>query len=214
MNPCKTCRDKSVECRYQGSVPKQCVELNSYVLFSVVFNQHDRAAINQANILDGINNLQAKLEYMMEHLKQVDARMAKVENLLRATIPRLPRQPTSSNSSPINSQGLEYEIAIKTPEGNHVEFEPGPLFPPGEPAVGSEVLQYVGKFPMSLQQNAMCSIGSSRGGCPHYARQVKQRIERPDCNTRITASDFVYNVCATWETFQRSNSMEQDDYGV
>ncbi|KAF4962832.1 hypothetical protein FSARC_9115 [Fusarium sarcochroum] len=66
MKPCKTCKEKDIECKYRDPEPKP----------------YARADKAQDGILEGFGLVQTSLNSIMSHLGRVDQRLTKMESLL------------------------------------------------------------------------------------------------------------------------------------
>ncbi|KAK2670062.1 Zn(2)-C6 fungal-type DNA-binding domain, partial [Fusarium oxysporum f. sp. vasinfectum] len=78
MKPCRTCKEKGVECKYRDPVPKAT----------------DKA---QADILEGLGSVQTLLNSIMSHLGRFNQRLTNVESLLYQHIATL--TPTTEPSA-------------------------------------------------------------------------------------------------------------------
>jgi hypothetical protein len=145
--PCKTCRDKGLECRYRDPVPKAT----------------DKA---QADILDGIAALQAKLSSMSNKFERMENRLGRIEDNYPAPHPsyqqpkhephiehdHMPEpdiksrhrspytnggevEPYYSHESPRDMGMNDSHPHMRLMTDDEVEAEPGPPVPPGEPAI-------------------------------------------------------------------------------
>ncbi|KAI6784471.1 uncharacterized protein J7T54_006516 [Emericellopsis cladophorae] len=142
--PCKTCRDKGLECKYRDPMPKAT----------------DKA---QADLLDGVNAIHNTLTALAEQFSSFENRLVKVEtkvdtNFTQGAAPPLfkasstndegiktrPQSPSLPNGAsgyypqdyPSNgTMGPEQAAAMRMMAEDVGETEPGPPVPPGEPAI-------------------------------------------------------------------------------
>ncbi|KKA29624.1 hypothetical protein TD95_000703 [Thielaviopsis punctulata] len=148
--PCKTCKEKGLECKYRDPTPKAADKV-------------------QTEILEGINKLHKLLDVMNEHISQNDQDMKHVMKYLQQKDPswlfkredQEPLEPnhTATGSHPLPEVGFardEKHMEMQRPRANspndfcqpskpaverglqqeeEVEAEPGPVVRPGEPSI-------------------------------------------------------------------------------
>ncbi|KOS20296.1 Xylanolytic transcriptional activator xlnR [Escovopsis weberi] len=141
LKPCKTCRDKGTECRYRDPVPKAI--------------STDKA---QADILEGIQNIQSILGSLSHQFERMDERVSRLEadsrqNGSAPSVKRaysydddddykhasplpierhLPRDDNGIHDRPIIPNE---PISVSMMVDDEIEAEPGPPVAPGEPAI-------------------------------------------------------------------------------
>ncbi|KHN96932.1 C6 zinc finger domain-containing protein [Metarhizium album ARSEF 1941] len=208
--PCKTCRDKGTECRYRDPVPKAT----------------DKA---QADILEGITVVQHSIASLVAQVGRMDNRMTKLEasigghangNFVKMdsvteeeqlkTLPRSPfeEEPESAhqfyNSGPCRGD-LDARVErapLELMAEDELEAEPGPVVPPGEPAIPinhttlaglllewpcisdivkphleAEGIRHIKEYPMSHEQSRGILVVYGRGEDAHPSRRL---MENPD----------------------------------
>ncbi|RKK68883.1 hypothetical protein BFJ68_g18473, partial [Fusarium oxysporum] len=135
MKPCRTCKEKGVECKYRDPVPKAT----------------DKA---QADILEGLGSVQTSLNSIMSGLGPSDQKLTNVESLLVELIAKLtrttepsaddeykcaPASPYVDNSASVdryyNNTDRDHPSSKPMPlrmmAEDEMEVEPGPPVPPG-----------------------------------------------------------------------------------
>ncbi|RYC80402.1 hypothetical protein BFJ63_vAg16714 [Fusarium oxysporum f. sp. narcissi] len=219
MKPCRTCKEKGVECKYRDPVPKAT----------------DKA---QADILEGLGSVQTSLNSIMSHLERFDQRLIKMESLLPKHIAtstlktepsvedeykRAPASPYVANGASVDQY---YDDAHHDPPSTEpmplrmmaeddMEIEPGPPVPPGEPAipinhttlaglllewpsireltkhhVEREGVRYISEYPISQEQNRGVLLVYGRGEDSHPSRRVREPTDHGNLDMADDSSNM------------------------
>lgn len=218
--PCKTCKEKGVECKYRDPVPKAT----------------DKA---QADILEGLTAVQSSLSTIMSQIGRFDQRLVKMESLLPKHAPtlELKTEPATDDdfkrapASPYVSNGASAEtyypnephrdhpsaepIPLRMMAEDEMEVEPGPPVPPGEPAIPinhttlaglllewpsireltkhhleQEGIRYISEYPISQEQNRGVLIVYGRGEDSHPSRHIREPADHGNLDMADDSSDM------------------------
>ncbi|PNP54017.1 hypothetical protein FNYG_15648 [Fusarium nygamai] len=217
--PCKTCKEKGVECKYRDPVPKAT----------------DKA---QADILEGLDSVQTSLNSILSHLGRFDQRLIKMESLLPKHLATSARKTESSvedeykraPASPYVANGASVDpyyndvhrdhpssepMPLRMMAEDEMEVEPGPPVPPGEPAipinhttlaglllewpsireltkhhVEREGVRYISEYPISQEQNRGVLIVYGRGEDSHPSRHVREPTDHGNLDMADDSSDM------------------------
>ncbi|KAI8725167.1 Zn(2)-C6 fungal-type domain-containing protein [Fusarium sp. LHS14.1] len=218
--PCKTCKEKGVECKYRDPVPKAT----------------DKA---QADILEGLTAVQSSLSTIMSQIGRFDQRLVKMESLLPKHAPtlQLKTEPATDDdfkrapASPYVSNGASSEnyypnepqrdhpsaepIPLRMMPEDEMEVEPGPPVPPGEPAIPinhttlaglllewpsireltkhhleQEGIRYISEYPISQEQNRGVLIVYGRGEDSHPSRHIREPADHGNLDMADDSSDM------------------------
>ncbi|KAH7187861.1 hypothetical protein BKA60DRAFT_665037 [Fusarium oxysporum] len=220
MKPCRTCKEKSVECKYREPVPKAA----------------DKA---QAHILEGLGSVQTLLNSIMSHLGRHDQRLTNMESLLHQHIATLtpttepsaddeykcaPASPCVAKSASVDQYYNDTDhdhpssepMPLRMMAEDEMEVEPGPPVPPGEPAipinhttlaglllewpsireltkyhVEREGVRYISEYPISQEQNRGVLIVYGRGEDAHPSRQVREPTDHGNLDMADDSSNMV-----------------------
>ncbi|KAK7220557.1 hypothetical protein V2G26_008560 [Clonostachys chloroleuca] len=186
--PCKTCRDKGLECRYRDPVPKAT----------------DKA---QADILEGITSMQNTLVALVERFDRMDNRLTTVEKALKGG--------ALSNPAPMlgaEAQDPDYPPAtLPSMNEEEAEAEPGRPIPPGEPAIPMNHttlaglllewpsireltrkhvekvgIRYISEYPISVEQSRGPLLVYGRGEDNHSYRHI---VKEPENHGTVDIAD-------------------------
>ncbi|KAI1041745.1 hypothetical protein LB505_010259 [Fusarium chuoi] len=217
--PCKTCKEKGVECKYRDPVPKAT----------------DKA---QADILEGLGSVQTSLNSIMTHLGRFDQRLIKMESLLPKHLAtsalktessvedeykRAPASPYVANGASVDpyyndahrDHPSSEPMPLRMMAEDEMEVEPGPPVPPGEPAipinhttlaglllewpsireltkhhVEREGVRYISEYPISQEQNRGVLIVYGRGEDSHPSRHVREPTDHGNLDMADDSSDM------------------------
>jgi hypothetical protein len=240
--PCKTCKEKGVECKYRDPVPKAT----------------DKA---QADILDGLTAVQSTLTTIMNHIGRFDQRLIKMETLMPKNVVALEmktepvvdeeykRAPTSpygangtnepyyANDAPRDHASSEH-MPLRMMAEDEMEVEPGPPVPPGEPAIPinhttlaglllewpsireltkhlleREGIRFISEFPISQEQNRGVLIVYGRGEDSHPSRHIREPTDHGNLDMADDASDMASpSPAADWGQLGGLSPPDQVEY--
>ncbi|EXL39184.1 hypothetical protein FOCG_18203 [Fusarium oxysporum f. sp. radicis-lycopersici 26381] len=242
MKPCRTCKEKGVECKYRDPVPKAT----------------DKA---QADILEGLGSVQTSLNSIMSGLGPSDQKLTNVESLLVELIAKLtrttepsaddeykcaPASPYVDNSASVdryyNNTDRDHPSSKPMPlrmmAEDEMEVEPGPPVPPGEPAipinhttlaglllewpsireltkhhVEREGVRYISEYPISQEQNRGVLTVYGRGEDAHPSRQVREPTDHGNLDMADDASDMASpSPAADWGQIGGLSPPDQVEY--
>ncbi|KAI8406207.1 hypothetical protein FOFC_13676 [Fusarium oxysporum] len=242
MKPCRTCKEKGVECKYRDPVPKAT----------------DKA---QAGILEGLGSVQTSLNSIMSHLGRFDQRLIKMESLLPKHVatsalkteppvedeykraPAWPYVAKSGSVDPYNDVAhrdppSSEPMALRMMAEDEMEAEPGPPVPPGEPAipinhttlaglllewpsireltkhhVEREGVRYISEYPISQEQNRGVLIVYGRGEDSHPSRQVREPTDHGNLDMADDSSDMASpSPAADWGQLGGLSPPDQVEY--
>ncbi|EXL84760.1 hypothetical protein FOPG_03233 [Fusarium oxysporum f. sp. conglutinans race 2 54008] len=240
--PCKTCKEKGVECKYRDPVPKAT----------------DKA---QADILEGLGSVQTSLNSIMTHLGRFDQRLIKMESLLPKHIAtstlktessvedeykRAPASPYVANGASVDpyyndahrDHPSSEPMPLRMMAEDEMEVEPGPPVPPGEPAipinhttlaglllewpsireltkhhVEREGVRYISEYPISQEQNRGVLIVYGRGEDSHPSRHVREPTDHGNLDMADDSSDMASpSPAADWGQLGGLSPPDQVEY--
>ncbi|CAG7560487.1 unnamed protein product [Fusarium equiseti] len=240
--PCKTCKEKGVECKYRDPVPKAT----------------DKA---QADILDSLSNVQSSLHNILSHMGRFDQRMVKLETILPKHIaastlktePSIEEEYKRAPASPYVANGASTDPYYTDPHRDHpssepmplrmmaedeMEVEPGPPVPPGEPAIPinhttlaglllewpsvreltkhhieREGIRYISEYPISQEQNRGVLIVYGRGEDSHPSRHVREPTDHGNLDMADDSSDMASpSPAADWGQLGGLSPPDQVEY--
>ncbi|KAM0221092.1 hypothetical protein ACHAPA_003443 [Fusarium lateritium] len=238
--PCKTCKEKGVECKYRDPVPKAT----------------DKA---QADILDGLSTVQTSLNSIMSHLGRFDQRLVKMELLLPKHIAasalktetsvddeykRAPASPYVANGADPYYNDVHRDhpssepMPLRMMAEDEMEVEPGPPVPPGEPAIPinhttlagllldwpgvrdltrhhieREGIRYISEYPISQEQNRGVLIVYGRGEDSHPSRHVREPTDHGNLDMADDSSDMASpSPAADWGQLGGLSPPDQVEY--
>ncbi|EXA30532.1 hypothetical protein FOVG_18100 [Fusarium oxysporum f. sp. pisi HDV247] len=229
MKPCRTCKEKGVECKYRDPVPKAT----------------DKA---QADILEGLGSVQTSLNSIMTHLGLFDQRLIKMESLLPKHLAtsalktessvedeykRAPASPYVAHGASVNPYYNDTDsdhpsskpMPLRMMAEDEMEVEPGPPVPPGEPAipinhttlaglllewpsireltkhhVEREGVRHISEYPISQEQNRGVLVVYGQGEDSHPSRQVREPIDHGNLDVADDLSDMAsHSPGACWD---------------
>ncbi|KAG5804196.1 hypothetical protein H9Q74_007722 [Fusarium xylarioides] len=240
--PCKTCKEKGVECKYRDPVPKAT----------------DKA---QADILEGLGSVQTSLNSIMSHLGRFDQRLIKMESLLPKHLAtsalktessvedeykRAPASPYVANGASVDpyyndahrDHPSSEPMPLRMMAEDEMEVEPGPPVPPGEPAipinhttlaglllewpsireltkhhVEREGVRYISEYPISQEQNRGVLIVYGRGEDSHPSRHVREPTDHGNLDMADDSSDMASpSPAADWGQLGGLSPPDQVEY--
>ncbi|KAI1009676.1 hypothetical protein LB504_003578 [Fusarium proliferatum] len=240
--PCKTCKEKGVECKYRDPVPKAT----------------DKA---QADILEGLGSVQTSLNSIMTHLGRFDQRLIKMESLLPKHLAtsalktessvedeykRAPTSPYVANGASVDpyyndahrDHPSSEPMPLRMMAEDEMEVEPGPPVPPGEPAipinhttlaglllewpsireltkhhVEREGVRYISEYPISQEQNRGVLIVYGRGEDSHPSRHVREPTDHGNLDMADDSSDMASpSPAADWGQLGGLSPPDQVEY--
>ncbi|KAF5639105.1 hypothetical protein F25303_7471 [Fusarium sp. NRRL 25303] len=240
--PCKTCKEKGVECKYRDPVPKAT----------------DKA---QADILEGLGSVQTSLNSIMTHLGRFDQRLIKMESLLPKHLAtsalktessvddeykRAPASPYVANGASVDpyyndahrDHPSSEPMPLRMMAEDEMEVEPGPPVPPGEPAipinhttlaglllewpsireltkhhVEREGVRYISEYPISQEQNRGVLIVYGRGEDSHPSRHVREPTDHGNLDMADDSSDMASpSPAADWGQLGGLSPPDQVEY--
>ncbi|KAF4944737.1 hypothetical protein FSARC_14593 [Fusarium sarcochroum] len=240
--PCKTCKEKGVECKYRDPVPKAT----------------DKA---QADILDGLSTVQTSLNDIMSHLGRFDQRLVKMESLLPKHVAtsglkiepsaedefkRVPASPYVTNGASADAYYSEAHrdhpssepMPLRMMAEDEMEVEPGPPVPPGEPAIPinhttlaglllewpsvreltkhhieREGIRYISEYPISQEQNRGVLIVYGRGEDSHPSRHIREPTDHGNLDMADDSSDMASpSPAADWGQLGGLSPPDQVEY--
>ncbi|PNP49926.1 hypothetical protein FNYG_15996 [Fusarium nygamai] len=210
--PCKTCKEKGVDCKYRGQVLK------------ATDKAHD-------DILEGLGSI-------LSHLGRFDQRLIKMESLLLKHLATSARKTESSVEDEYNRAPASRHVAngasvdpyyneahrdhpssepmpLRMMAEDEMEVEPGPPVPPGEPAipinhttlaglllewpsireltkhhVEREGIRYISEYPISQEQNRGVLIVYGRGEDSHPSRHARKPTDHGNLDMADDSSDM------------------------
>ncbi|EXA29710.1 hypothetical protein FOVG_18824 [Fusarium oxysporum f. sp. pisi HDV247] len=242
MKPCRTCKEKRVDCKYRDPVPKAA----------------DKA---QADILECLGSAQTSLNSIISHLGGFDQRLVQIESLLSKRIAtsapetelsvedeykRAPASPYVANSGSVDPyyNGAHRDhpssepMPLRMMAEDEMEVEPGPPVPPGEPAipinhttlaglllewpsireltkhhVEREGVRYISEYPISQEQNRGVLIVYGRGEDSHPSRRVREPTDYVNLDMVDDSSNMVSPSPATdWGQLGGLSPPDQVEY--
>ncbi|KNB18575.1 hypothetical protein FOXG_16083 [Fusarium oxysporum f. sp. lycopersici 4287] len=242
MKPCRTCKEKRVDCKYRDPVPKAA----------------DKA---QADILECLGSAQTSLNSIISHLGGFDQRLVQIESLLSKRIAtsapetelsvedeykRAPASPYVANSGSVDPyyNGAHRDhpssepMPLRMMAEDEMEVEPGPPVPPGEPAipinhttlaglllewpsireltkhhVEREGVRYISEYPISQEQNRGVLIVYGRGEDSHPSRRIREPTDYVNLDMVDDSSNMVSPSPATdWGQLGGLSPPDQVEY--
>ncbi|KAK7571547.1 hypothetical protein V3481_018759 [Fusarium oxysporum f. sp. vasinfectum] len=240
--PCRTCKEKGVECKYRDPVPKAA----------------DKA---QADILECLGSVQTSLNSIISHLGGFDQRLIEIESLLSKRIAtsapetelsvedeykRASASPYVANSGSVDpyyngahrdNPSLE-PMPLRMMAEDDMEVEPGPPVAPGEPAipinhttlaglllewpsvreltkhhVDREGVRCISEYPISQEQNRGVLIVYGRGEDAHPSRQIREPTDHGNLDMADDASDMASpSPAADWGQLDGLSPPDQVEY--
>jgi hypothetical protein len=177
--PCKTCRDKGLECRYRDPVPKAT----------------DKA---QADILDGIAALQASLSSISNNVERMEGRLGRIEDTFPPLVAKVfDREPKREHDHEHDHHGtVRDSVAESERIPTHItERIPVERIPQRAPEHAQErIPEHDIKLPPPPQSPYPTNGGG--GGDPYYPHEHQQEMnmsnnEHHEHHMRMMADDEV-----------------------
>ncbi|KPA35556.1 hypothetical protein FLAG1_11735 [Fusarium langsethiae] len=200
MKPCRTCKEKRIECKYRDPVPKAT----------------DKA---QADILEGLSSVQTSLNSIMTHLGRFDQRLIKMESLL----PKHIATSTLKTESSVEDK-MEVEPGPPVPPGepaipiNHTTLAGLLLEWPSireltKHHVEREGVRYISEYPISQEQNRGVLMVYGQGEDAHPSRQVREPTDYRNLDMADDSSDIASpSLVADWGQLGGLNPPDQVEY--